>query len=469
MTFRGIRRKTGTERAPNGQFTGIDMNAVTAKTVATTLALMTPKSIAALRRGETASDPAPRGEGVLQARKLAGGKVVFYFRYTAPSGDRVRIKIGTGLTLKEARAEAAKLSRRYQSGEQDLRAAIAEDEAATAREHEAQVRAEEAASLANESTLGRLLCVYCRTLEASGKASAHSVRAMINRHVFSSPLWIKPAVAFTARDAVSLLHPLVADGKRRQAAKLRSALRAAFHRAAGSHTDASAPEAFRALCVELDPLAALATIDGAIKARDRALTLPELRAYWTRLHSLPDPDGALLRFHLLTGAQRIEQLARATASDLAEDLLILRDGKGRRSEPRRHPVPLLPGALAELERMNGGCGPFAFSVTGGESGATYAVVQHRVRTVAAAMLEAGQTDAAFTPGDLRRTVETRLAAAGIGQDVRARLQSHGLGGVQQRHYDRHDYLDEVRAALETLRSLLIAEPATVTPIRRRRS
>src|SRR3546814_2682083 len=80
------------------------------------------------------------------------------------------------------------------------------------------------------------------------------------------------------------------------------------------------------------------------------------------------PDGALLRFHLLTGAQRIEQHARATVSDLAEDLLILRDGKGRRSEPRRHPVPLLPEALAELERMNGGCGPFAFSVTGGESG-----------------------------------------------------------------------------------------------------
>src|SRR3546814_18237513 len=73
--------------------------------------------------------------------------------------------------------------------------------------------------------------------------------------------------------------------------------------------------------------------------------------------------------------------------------------------PRRHPVPLLPEALAELERMNGGCGPFAFSVTGGESGATYAVVQNRVRTVAAAMLAAGQKDAAFTPGDLRRRSE----------------------------------------------------------------
>src|SRR3546814_16927661 len=115
----------------------------------------------------------------------------------------------------------------------------------------------------------------------------------------------------------------------------------------------------------------------------------------------------------------------------------------------------------------GVCGPVAFSVTGGESGATYAVVQHRVRTVAAAMLEAGQTDAAFTPGDLRRTVETRLAAAGIGQDVRARLQSPGLGGVQQRHYERPDYLDEVSAPLATLSSLLIDDTANVTPTNRR--
>jgi hypothetical protein len=34
--------------------------------------------------------------------------------------------------------------------------------------------------------------------------------------------------------------------------------------------------------------------------------------------------------------------------------------------------------------------------------------------------------------------------------VRAHLQSHDLGGVQARHYDRYSYLKEKRAALETL-------------------
>jgi hypothetical protein len=41
-----------------------------------------------------------------------------------------------------------------------------------------------------------------------------------------------------------------------------------------------------------------------------------------------------------------------------------------------------------------------------------------------------------------------LAGMGISKDIRAQLQSHGLGGVQDRHYDRYEYMDEKRRALE---------------------
>jgi hypothetical protein len=51
-------------------------------------------------------------------------------------------------------------------------------------------------------------------------------------------------------------------------------------------------------------------------------------------------------------------------------------------------------------------------------------------------------------------VETRLAAEGISQEDRGHLQSHGLGGVQSRHYDRYRRIDETRAALLTLRRIL---------------
>ena len=89
--------------------------------------LLTPRGLAAMKTGEWAADPAPRGEGVLQARKLTNGAIAFYYRYTGPDGTRVRLPIGTSLGLADARRQAAELSRRYQSGDRDLRAALEAD------------------------------------------------------------------------------------------------------------------------------------------------------------------------------------------------------------------------------------------------------------------------------------------------------------------------------------------------------
>ena len=79
----------------------------------------------------------------------------------------------------------------------------------------------------------------------------------------------------------------------------------------------------------------------------------------------------------------------------------------------------------------------------------------------------------FQLRDIRRTAETMLASLGVSSDVRAQLQSHGLGGVQQRHYDRHDYMLEKRQALETwrrhLERLKTGKPANVIPLTRRKS
>lgn len=73
-----------------------------------------------------------------------------------------------------------------------------------------------------------------------------------------------------------------------------------------------------------------------------------------------------------------------------------------------------------------------------------------LRATVAEMVDAGEVREPFTPGDLRRTVETRLAAAGINGEIRAHLQSHGLHGVQHKHYNMHDYAAEKRMALEVL-------------------
>ena len=54
----------------------------------------------------------------------------------------------------------------------------------------------------------------------------------------------------------------------------------------------------------------------------------------------------------------------------------------------------------------------------------------------------------FSAADLRRTAETRLAALGISKDHRAQLLSHGRErNVQDKVYDKHDYIPEKAAAL----------------------
>ncbi|MEO6342749.1 MAG: hypothetical protein ABIO49_06325 [Dokdonella sp.] len=85
---------------------------------------------------------------------------------------------------------------------------------------------------------------------------------------------------------------------------------------------------------------------------------------------------------------------------------------------------------------------------------------HRVKDVADAVAQAGKREkGTFTVDDLRCTVETRLAAAGVSVEIRAHLQSHGLGSIQARHHDRHDYPIEKSAALESLHRLLTGAAA----------
>jgi integrase len=52
-----------------------------------------------------------------------------------------------------------------------------------------------------------------------------------------------------------------------------------------------------------------------------------------------------------------------------------------------------------------------------------------------------------TPHDLRRTFRTRLPQIGVPVDIRDRLMNHIPTDVGSKHYDRHQYLDEKRAAL----------------------
>lgn len=441
--------------------------------------MLTAKGLAALPVGEWASDPAPRGAGCLDVRKLAGGQLRYYYRYTKANGQRDRLLIGTGLALSAAREAAAALSRRYQAGDRDLRDAIAA-EAAAAESAKADALAE--STRRSGATLGALMTAYAQSLEDAGKVSAAATRASIKRHIEEPwpALWARPASELELDDLLPILSRMVRAKKLREGGKIRSYLRAAYAAAIAAKQDAAAPDALRALNVSRNPARDLATLDSG-QPRDRVLSVSELRAYWRRIEAMPGRHGALLRFHLLTGGQRIAQLMRLKWSDHDHDAdtgtgsVRLLDIKGRRRLPRVHLVPLLPRMAADLATLRGdndgdgdgdGARPHLFSLTAGKAPATYDEFRGIMDPVVANMVAAEELASPFTPGDLRRTVETRLAALGLSEEVRGHLQSHGLSGVQKRHYNFFEYDAEKRAAVEALLELLTGAGATVVPIRK---
>ncbi|HHA2690785.1 TPA: hypothetical protein ACOEPG_002763 [Stenotrophomonas maltophilia] len=416
-------------------------------------------------------------------RKLTGGQLRFYYRYTKANGQRDRLLIGTGLALTAARDAAAALSRRYQAGDRDLRDAIAA-EAAAAERAKADALAE--STRRSGATLGALMMAYAQSLEDAGKVSAAATRASIKRHIEDPwpALWARPASELELDDLLPILSRLVRAKKLREGGKIRSYLRAAYAAAIAAKQDAAAPDALRVLNVSRNPARDLATLDSG-QPRDRVLSVAELRAYWRRIEALPGRHGALLRFHLLTGGQRIAQLMRLKWSDHDHDTdtgtgsVRLLDIKGRRRVPRVHLVPLLPLMAADLATLRGdddkdgggsnGARPHLFSLTAGKAPATYDEFRGIMDPVVASMVVAGELTSPFTPGDLRRTVETRLAALGLSEEVRGHLQSHGLSGVQKRHYNFFEYDAEKRAAVEALYELLTGAGATVVSMRKGQS
>lgn len=418
---------------------------------------LTARGLAALKPGEWANDARPHGSGQLQARKLSTGDLAFYYRYTAPGRRQDRLPLGTHLSLAEAREKATELSRRYQAGDRDLRAVIETERAL------AEVKTTE-----GRATLGALLESYVEALREAGKVTASKVSQSIDLHVRKAwpSLWSAAAGDLVLDDLLPVISRVVRQGKLREAEKLRAYLRAAYAAAIRARQDPVAPDALRALQITSNPVRDMVPVQSGSNARPRALSLAEFRRLWQRALALDAPQGPALRFYLLTGGQRVAQLGRVTTDDLGGEQLRILDMKGRRRQPREHLVPLIPAAREAMAEMTGeGFGPFVFTLSQGITPVSYSQFRGIVLEVGQAMEAAGELEGTlFTPGDLRRTIETRLAAAGQSREARAQLQSHGLGGVQNRHYDRHGYEAEKRAALGILHRLLTAEPATVTPI-----
>jgi hypothetical protein len=75
-------------------------------------------------------------------------------------------------------------------------------------------------------------------------------------------------------------------------------------------TTASIPVVFKTFGIAFNPAAQTRRSPQFDRADKRPFSKNELRAYWQLLRDRPGNEAAVLRLHLLTGGQRIEQFVR---------------------------------------------------------------------------------------------------------------------------------------------------------------
>ena len=300
----------------------------------------------------------------------------------------------------------------------------------------------------SSKTLGALAERYLDEYSRRKKRSHATDERNLRLHVL--PRWKNRAYATIRRaDVIELVEGLVADGKQTLANRVQSLISSVF------------TFALDADLVENNPCYRLKK-RGVENVGRRVLSDAEIRLFWNGIieSGAAKRTGLGLRLALLTGARvgEIAGLSRTELQHVADrNLATWVIPGGRTKNGRGHLIPLSPLArravldlLAMIEpseqylfptRSRGRSGPMRSNTL------TQAMDYFGKRLAdGGAVVRTWQAEPP-TPHDLRRTVETRLAALGFPTEIRDRVLNHVSGGVGDKHYNLHDYAEEKRAAL----------------------
>ena len=207
---------------------------------------------------------------------------------------------------------------------------------------------------------------------------------------------------------------------------------------------------------------------GKESSRSRALSLEEIRAFLAACKACPTlgRDNELaFRLLLLLGVRKGELTGAAWEEfDLEAGLWRLPGTRTKTGETITIPLPALAVAWFTELHIRAAGSPWVFPARRLgrlESGH----ISRDTLNVALTRVEHGLPH--FTVHDLRRTVRSQLAALGVAPHIAERCLNHKLKGVAG-IYDRHDYLEERRQALQQWAAILASDDSAgkVVPIKR---
>ena len=195
------------------------------------------------------------------------------------------------------------------------------------------------------------------------------------------------------------------------------------------------------------------------RSRDRILDDAEIRLFWRACDGAGYPFGSIGKLLLLTG-QRLREVGEMTGAELDLALRQWTIPRQRSKNDEAHIIPLSDAALEVIEslpRIHGAKG-YLFTTTGETAVSGFSRAKEAID-------KAMGSPPHWTFHDLRRTAASGMARLGIQLPIIEKVLNHrsgsfsGIVGV----YQRHDFADEKRKALETwarfVMSLLDDKPA----------
>lgn len=202
-------------------------------------------------------------------------------------------------------------------------------------------------------------------------------------------------------------------------------------------------------------------VKGMAKGREtkrrRVLTDNELRILWSLLPEF-GVFGSIVELLLLT-AQRKSEVTAMARSEIAHDGVWTIPAERYKTDVPNF-VPLTARARSVINRQDRYQGlDLVFSTNGHTAFNGFGKSKRRLDDAMLAALRVGASDpekVVLPPWrihDIRRTAKTLMQRAGIRPDISERVLGHIIPGVEG-IYDRYDYLEEKRDALERLGKLL---------------
>ena len=412
---------------------------------------------------------ATRGTGRFALFVEPSGRKSFKFQYHSknkrkfiPIGDFRQNPDEPGFGLADARTKFNKLSELYQELNPkgiDLKDYLIEQQRAVERAKQ---------ELAQRGTFRQLLENYIADMRSRGCRTTDKVDYWFTLYVRDHwpQMMDRPAGEITSQDITDILRRIHKEGsgtksKYRKGRKkgataqvnhIRRCLHAAFQFGLTGEND---PRDLLGLGIryglEYNPVSGVKVVTEWDRVGERTLEFDEIKTLWGLLsdkESINLVASSLVKFCLVTGGQRPGEILRCGRECYDREAGLLTIPAEISKNGIDHVVPLTQMAIGILEEVDTISKNSAYPFPAlSDLKKPYSVMS--LNTAIRRFCEVKEFER-FTPRDLRRTAESRMAESKIPQEIRDRIQNHNIkNDVTNKHYNRYDYLEPKRKALDS--------------------